>query len=728
MGSNNVLNRDNVEPLSLNISIPSQQQQRRQSMILLSESVASRRSSMLSGQQYGRTGRKSGVGIATGPQSPHMARSVDSRVMIDVGSPNFKTREHQQEEIINSLRNNYLNEHPNSKQSRGSSPNNLAPEGSSSQSDRDSLFPEHDHNLETPGGDITRDIYKLSSSRSGPHSFKKNKSLDDLEEFSKTQRSGSTASALNVPGGFRREFIVQKLRSDTMRENESSPTPEAGSRPSGPSDAGDLTHVPFLTRNFLEFLYVYGHFAGESFDEDFYTGVDAAGQEMAEEDSPLLRNEDLEGGKRILTPKSARASISTTKAFLLLIKSFIGTGILFLPSAFANGGLCFSVIMLTFFGAYSYWCYYILAKSKTITKVTSFGDIGSKLYGPVMKFVILFSLVLTQLGFSGAYVVFTAKNLLAFIENVFKYRGITIVHLLILQLIIFIPLSFIRNISKLSFPSLLANFFVMVGICIVAFFIVKHISIDLAFTPVEGIIMGFNSKKWTLFIGTAIFAFEGIGLIIPVQDSMKNPEKFPKVLACVIVTATVLFVTIGSLGYLSYGPETQTVILLNLPQNSIFVNLVQFFYSLAILLSTPLQLFPAIAIIESKVFPKFTKIYNSTSNLSSPGVQYHRNSGKLNWRIKWLKNGVRSLIVASVVAAAYFGVDNLDKFVSIVGSFACIPLVYIYPPMLHLESCSKPRCNASTSVFSRWPIYLDYALIVFGLIGMMYTSYQSLFS
>jgi len=28
---------------------------------------------------------------------------------------------------------------------------------------------------------------------------------------------------------------------------------------------------------------------------------------------------------------------------------------------------------------------------------------------------------------------------------------------------------------------------------------------------------------------------------------------------------------------------------------------------------------------------------------------------------------------------AWVGADDLDKFVALVGSFACIPLVYIYP-------------------------------------------------
>lgn len=143
----------------------------------------------------------------------------------------------------------------------------------------------------------------------------------------------------------------------------------------------------------------------------------------------------------------------------------------------------------------------------------------------------------------------------------------------------------------------------MAGLAIVLFFSTKHLVIDLGMRAADGVIVGFNQSRWSMFVGTAIFAFEGIGLIIPVQDSMRHPEKFPMVLALVIGSSTVLFITIASIGYLAYGSAIETVILLNLPQKNVFVNLIQFFYSLAIMLSTPLQLFPAIKIIETKYFP-----------------------------------------------------------------------------------------------------------------------------
>ncbi|CDO95432.1 unnamed protein product [Kluyveromyces dobzhanskii CBS 2104] len=706
------------------IAIPAENKSRRQSTMMLSESVLGRRSM-----------RSHSRSMHVAP-TPPMGRSIESSALIDVGSPSFKSPNLEHEaEIIQSLKQNYLREHivkstsvsQLSKKSRSSVLQD-SDAHSDVHSETETSIPEYDSNLNTEGGDIVRDLYKLSSSFDNNLKNNKNKSADDLSLADSHRRKGSTASALNVPGGFRREYIVQKIRNDVSKQYSSADAESHNTEPSYGSlgssnmeDSGAVDKVPFLTRNFLEFLYVYGHFAGEEFDDDF--AVDDDGVEFDESGMPLLgsRRGGRLGRKKSAIATPSQVKTSTSKAFLLMLKSFIGTGILFLPSAFSNGGLTFSVLMLSFFGIYSYWCYYILIRSKVATGVSSFGDIGSKLYGPFMRYAILFSLILTQLGFSAAYVVFTCKNLLAFFQNVFQFRSLRIEHLLVLQAVIFIPLAFIRNVSKLSLTSLLANFFTMAGLIIIVFFIVKHLVFELNFKPEDGIVYGFNSSKWSLFIGTAIFAFEGIGLIIPIQDSMKKPEKFPLVLGLVILTATVAFVSVATLGYLAFGKYVETVVLLNLPQDNIFVNLVQFFYSLAILLSTPLQLFPAIAIIESKLIPKFTKTVSPTNKND---VHLSPNSGKLNWKVKWTKNFLRSIIVVFVICLAYFGSSKLDVFVSFVGCFACIPLVYMYPPLLHLKSCALPAFKANQNFKNRSMLVLDYVLILFGGVSMLYTSYQ----
>lgn len=95
----------------------------------------------------------------------------------------------------------------------------------------------------------------------------------------------------------------------------------------------------------------------------------------------------------------------------------------------------------------------------------------------------------------------------------------------------------------------------------------------------------------------------------------------------------------------------QTVILVNLPSEQKFVQVVQFLYASAILLSTPLQLFPAVRIMENLFFKKSV-------------------SGKMSTLVKWQKNFFRACSVFACYYVAWLGARDLDKFVSFVGSFA----------------------------------------------------------
>lgn len=695
----------------------------------------------------------------SGSDQLYLCNSLDSKVYVDVNSPSFKNpRRDEEEHIINSVRSNYLSSHL--RRHRGGS---VASSGMENRSqDKPNLDDQrNDTHLEGPGADMTRDIYKMASLDIQNKELVRTNSLSTISMEGDSRHNNSTASALNVPGGFRREYIVQKMRdkqkimrisdtdSNAMVSNLSNAATPSDNQLPGPGIESKtvisglsepvVEEVPFLTRNFMEFLYIYGHFAGESFDDDFYP------DEYEHDYDP---SSPFNGNQVILNTEAldkVKGTTSTAKAFLLLLKSFVGTGVLFLPSAFHNGGLAFSTIMLSFFGLYSYWCYYILVKTKVATRVSSFGAIGNELYGKWMKTVILCSLVITQIGFSGAYVIFTSESLRAFCAHVFRVEKLPLGIFMLLQLACFIPLSFIRNLSKLSIPSLLANFFILGGLVIVLLFTGKRLLVDFHGVPAEGVIKGINIDRWTLYIGTAIFTYEGIGLIIPVQDSMRNPEKFPLVLGMVIIATTILFTVIAIIGYLAYGQDVKTVVLLNLPQKNVLVSVIQLLYALAIMLSTPLQLFPAIKIIESGIFAKrmnphlSIKQENTTADsahisssertpLSSPlnsnDVVVTQESGRANWKVKWMKNLLRSIIVSVVVLIGYAGSSNLDKFVAVIGSFACIPLVYVYPPMLHLKAI---KLEASPGNWHNSMIYLDWILILFGLISMVYTSYQSIF-
>lgn len=516
---------------------------------------------------------------------------------------------------------------------------------------------DHSNSLKLASGDMTRDLYHIN-----------NNQIRRSKSFSENDRRGSTASQLRLPGGFRRDFITnQKYKYGYTLTK---PT-------------------TFLTKNFLEFLTIYGHFAGENLeDEDFLACDYDTSSDKIDQESPLLRSSqqaniddnNLENQKKT----------SSIKAFFLLVKAFIGTGVLFLPKAFSNGGLIFSIILLFLFSILSYYCYLVLSQSTIKTGITSFAELGNSLYGKTFKYLILISIILSQIGFVAAYTVFTAENLKAFVKNTINVN-FPLYYYVIFETIFFIPMSLIRNITKLSLAALLANIFILSGIITIVFYTSKDLIVN---GPSK--INNFNSDNWSLFIGVAIFAFEGIGLIIPVQQSMKHPEDFPKVLLAVIVVCCCLFITIGWLCYLTYGENVKTVVILNLPQDAIPVISIQFFYALAIMLSVPLQLLPAIRLMESRIFKR------------------NNSSGKNNLKIKWSKNFFRLLITLLTSTVAYLGSSNLDLFVSFVGCFACIPLVYMYPPMIHLKAVANTKFSRS----------LDILLVVLGGAAMVFTTIQ----
>ncbi|VTT75715.1 unnamed protein product [Fusarium fujikuroi] len=538
--------------------------------------------------------------------------------------------------------------------------------------------------LKLQGGDVTRGIYKWTEQAEARAKYNRSKSFDLGRP--EPEAEVLDINSIKVPGGFRRNHL---------RRNVQSPGPH------GHPEDGHASPAPgqqrLFTSSFLEFLTIYGHFAGEELEEDdedlgpneyFSSGEDTDEYNSDDEREPMEDSALLTPSRRRRKRKvrGGTGNNSPMNAALLLLKSFVGTGVLFLPRAYLNGGMLFSNLILFGVAALSYYCFVLLVQTQ-LKVGGSFGDLGGALYGKHMRTLILASIVISQIGFVAAYTVFTAANLQAFVRAVSDCKSsISIQWLILIQMLIFLPFALLRDIGKLAFTALVADAFILIGLAYLLYYDILTLNAN----GISDIIM-FNKKDWTLFIGTAIFTFEGIGLIIPVQESMRHPQKFPRVLLIVMIIITVLFIGMGAISYAAYGSHTETVVLLNLPQDNKMVNGVQFLYSVAILLSTPLQIFPAIRIAETELFTR---------------------SGKYNPWVKWQKNVFRFFVVMLCAAIAWLGADHLDKFVALVGNFACIPLVFIYPPMLHYKAIARTKF---------WKV-ADILLCIFGFIAMAYAT------
>lgn len=75
----------------------------------------------------------------------------------------------------------------------------------------------------------------------------------------------------------------------------------------------------------------------------------------------------------------------------------------------------------------------------------------------------------------------------------------------------------------------------------------------------------------TFFLfSTVIFAMEGIGVVMPVENEMANPKRFlgcPGVLNVAMVIVISLYGIVGFFGYVQYGDNVKGSVTLNLPED-----------------------------------------------------------------------------------------------------------------------------------------------------------------
>lgn len=326
-----------------------------------------------------------------------------------------------------------------------------------------------------------------------------------------------------------------------------------------------------------------------------------------------------------------------------------------------------------------------------------------------------------SIAVNSGYCIFFAQQIAIVVDSLGGVELDKIVWIAIF-FVILVPFTLVRNIGKLGFSTLIADLCIIVGLVYLYAYDIKTLVVN---QDSPHALRLFNPDDFGIFIGTgtcneqskdignltcldthtiapsfqyvAVFSYEGIGMVIPICGSMANPKQFPRALTIVLSVVCVLLVSFGSLGYAAYGDSVQTIVLDNLANETTGEkagkNAIQILYVIAIWLTTPLMLFPCIRIVEHAVF----KVVGDEA------------TGKARMM---KENAVRIIIDLAVAAVAYAGYTKLDIFISFVGSFACAPLLFIFPPLFHLRAFPEQPL---------WRKISDIVLVLFGFLVFFYT-------
>ncbi|KAL4147288.1 hypothetical protein PRNP1_011044 [Phytophthora ramorum] len=533
----------------------------------------------------------------------------------------------------------------------------------------ESLLPADVHDIGEEGSDMTRDIFFaiLKDTQDGPP---RPKSLPDQSEI--LHEDIGKASDIAQPGGFRRDHVITNL-------------------------GGNSPQVPvYVQDSFLESIQPTPGFLQSAYGDFIVASLGLADEDDDSDETatPLLSR----AWKR--RPEKHQPGATVGKTVFTILKSFIGSGILFLPKGFQNGGmrfsltaLCCSSILSTFCMLRLTECSNVLLRERGRTNV-SYGLVGEKAFGKVGRVAVNISLVLSQIGFCCSYLIFVEKNIGEVILAAFNIQSTTAsssLTLIMLQILLYTPLSWVRRIEYFALTNLFADLLILFGIV----YIISYTVQTLDNAPVGSATwVNFNSTSWAMMLGTAVYCFEGIGLVLPIYDAMDDDikHKFPRILAYTMLFLVTLFSVFAGLVYAAFGQDTQSVVTLNLPsaQISPATMSVQITYSLALVFTYPLMLYPVVKILEGYLFP------------------HHHQKGY--WR--WEKNGFRFGLVCLTAAIAYYGKEELDNFVALIGGFCSVPLAFIYPCLFHSQLVNEGRI-------------LNNIVIGVGMFTMFFATYQA---
>eukprot|EP01059_Diplonema_ambulator_P004534 TRINITY_DN14249_c0_g1_i1.p1 TRINITY_DN14249_c0_g1~~TRINITY_DN14249_c0_g1_i1.p1 ORF type:complete len:468 (+),score=89.49 TRINITY_DN14249_c0_g1_i1:35-1405(+) len=429
-------------------------------------------------------------------------------------------------------------------------------------------------------------------------------------------------------------------------------------------DDVDLTMLPFVQ---------------EDLEEDDEAGAEEMGNSGEKQPQQIARK-----GSKGRLEKSQEYSL--TKAAFHIFKGNVGAAIFSLASAYVKSGFIMGTVILVCLAVICVHCMLLLVKCKQTLNdpnVQSYGQVVCSAFGRRGKHLVDVFVCITQLGFCCVYFQFAAGML----HKVLPSVGVT--EWIVVMVPIATLLTFLPNMKKLVPAAIFATLATLLSLVILYGFSFEQIAskaVDRSVVPIASI--------WTMpvCVGNTISAFEGIGLVLPIENSVRDKSRFPSLLIISFVIISFLYVTFGLVGYLAYA-STLTNSITDVVPSGWLSGVVRLGMAVAILLTYPLQFFPAVQIIEGWMFERRSRY--QALQLSVKNTIHI--AGKLS--LIWHNLTVRIAVSVSLALLAIIVGDQMSLFLALIGGMGGSALAVIIPPMLHLKSSFSGRTPRSTA---RW--------------------------
>ncbi|XP_009762945.1 amino acid transporter AVT3C-like [Nicotiana tabacum] len=383
---------------------------------------------------------------------------------------------------------------------------------------------------------------------------------------------------------------------------------------------------------------------------------------------------------------------SPLKTFANSFMSLVGAGVLGLPYTFKITGWIMGSLLIISVAILTYYCMMLLVYSRRklesqfeAPKISSFGDLGFAVCGPIGRFAVDSMIVLSQACFSVGYMIFIA-NTLAYLFN-YSVPNAKIMGFSPKAVYIWSCFPFqlgLNSIPTLTLLAPLSIFAEIVDLGALGVVMVEDVMIYLQNMPNLEMFGGFTVFLYG--VGVAVYAFEGMAMILPLESEIRDKEKFGKILGLSVAFVALVYGTFGALGYFAFGEETKDIITTNLGQG-LLSSLVQLGLCIDLFFAFPLMMNPVYEVMERRFC-----------------------EGRYCLWLRWLV-----VLAVSFVALV---VPNFADFMSLVGSSVCVVLGFVLPSLLHLIAFKNELGWCSLT--------LDAAFIVMGTVFAVYGTSSTL--
>ncbi|EST04772.1 Amino acid transporter, transmembrane [Kalmanozyma brasiliensis GHG001] len=229
------------------------------------------------------------------------------------------------------------------------------------------------------------------------------------------------------------------------------------------------------------------------------------------------------------------------------VNALVGVGILALPLAFSYAGWVGGTLLFLVCGLLTNYTGKVLAKIMSKEpSLRTYADIGSYAFGPSARVLISLFFCLELWAVSVALIILFGDSMSAIFPNVapaaFKMLGYAVV-----LPSVFLPLKLLSPISVIGIVST----FTLV-VVVISDGLIKHHAPGSLFEPAPTT-LGPRWSRLPLSFGLIMSGFSSHPIIPSLVRDMKDPSKFPRMLNLAYAAATVLYLSMGMVGYAMFG-------------------------------------------------------------------------------------------------------------------------------------------------------------------------------